>query len=197
MKFYRRDEKLFYGENFEDAMLFADYLNQLDGEHRFDYSGLLKETDVDETTLEDTIAEYLRDEMSEDDLISNWNDYIDTNKYEERIDYYNNARDYVEMMYCDSESMLEALDRLYSSNVPYYGKYIIEDYGSGERVGYFEDVWDERNYEILAEWLAEGNNSTDDELQEIIDEFEQLEETYDDEHDSYVEWLEERETNAV
>lgn len=191
MKFYRRDKKLYVGKDFEDAMLFAEYMDTLDGNIPVKYSKLFKEGEIPETTLEDEIENYLRYEMGEGNIIELWNEYVDNNCYGGRIDYYGNARDYVSMLCADSEEELDMLDRLYSSDVPYYGEYIVADCGHGIHVGDYSDVWDDSNYTDLAQWISHGYSHCH-EVEDIIDEFSDAEESYDDAEDTYQEWLEEQ-----
>ena len=195
MNFWRIGDVLVYGKDFEDAKRFHDYIEQKnrDGDRAMDIDALVKETDTNviETDPVEEINRWLRDEAFESDLIEWWNEYCDRNRYyDDRIEQYGNAEDYVKRTYCDYESMFEELNRMYSDNTPYYGEYIKPDNGYGATVGDFGDVWDDYNYDTLAEFFYQENYSPDDAISDIIDEFGALEDQYEDEELDYQEWLE-------
>ena len=197
MKYWRINNKLICGKNFDEAVKFADYLRHLEdgdyGDNLLDYTELFREDDpsVRETSLCEEIRTYLMEDAFEHDCIEWWNDYCDHNRYyEDRIEVYGNAREYAERMYCDPESILDELDRLYSDDTPYYGEYFKGDSGHGATVGYFNAVWDDYMYRDLADWFADGNGEPNNDIEALIDEFNEVTKTFEEEEDGFRAFME-------
>ena len=69
------------------------------------------------------------------------------------IEHYINALKYVEEQYVDTDYQFEALARLYSDGVPYYGDYIILDCGRGTQVGSLDDLIEPNDYRTITDYL--------------------------------------------
>ena len=92
------------------------------------------------------------------------------------IERYVSALDYVAIRYCDAESQLEELDRLYSGNVPYYGDYIIPDCGRGDQVGSLDDLIEPGDYRIITDYLMKDpfkfiDKIEDEEFNELLTDY--------------------------
>ena len=165
MKYYRIKNDnhlnaLTCGETIAEAIAFAQHL----------YTGL-NGINLKETSLKNEIENYLRYEADEIDCIYLWNEYCDQANYsDEEILHYGDADMFVRNTFSDWETMYEELDRLYYNGARYTADYIILDHGHGDVIGDFNEVWDDYNYEQLAEWLADGNSYSEP-VRTIMDEF--------------------------
>lgn len=92
----------------------------------------------------------------------------------ERIECYISALDYVRENYCDISSQLAELNSLYSSNVPYYGDYIIRDSGNGDCVGTLDELIG--TYQTIVSYIMKDpfkylDKIDDEDFSEVIEEF--------------------------